>query len=112
MTKTPTESVLVGSSVNDDVGPNKLAKQHSSSKKEADYLSASEDDDKIGRVPLRNLSRDERTVHILRLWRTCYNFSLGAAIMSLQSKSLVVKIRLYGRQLVAQQSNNKMKRNQ
>ena len=77
-----------------------------------DYLSASDDDEKIGRVPLRNLSRQEREVHIKRLWRTCYNFSLGAAIMTLQAKALMAKIRLYGRQLVAQQNNKKLKRSQ
>ena len=58
---------------------------------------------------LSDFSEVEKTIHILRLWRTCYNVALSSAIFVNILLALKYKTQLFGVQLVENQRRQKKK---
>lgn len=76
---------------------------------EHEYLSATDPEEYQDRVQLNNLTQDEKRKYLLRLWRTCFNCAFGVGIFLSQMESLVAKITIFGRQMVAQQGSQNIR---
>ena len=74
-----------------------------------DYLPNSDPEDYVDRVQLELLPQAERQKYVLQLWRTCYNLAWSVGIILKQHQLITTKIRLFGRQLAAQQNVQTMK---
>ena len=71
------------------------------------YLSDTDQEEYKDYPKLVDMSPDEKRSRILRLWRTCFNCSIGVAIMQEQKDAVITKILLFGRQLVGDQENRR-----
>ena len=65
------------------------------------YLSDTDVEEYVNYPRLLDLTRENREARILKLWRSCFNCSIGVAIMLKQKEAVITKIQLFGRQLVA-----------
>ena len=61
------------------------------------YLSDTDPEEYAYYQKLIDLSRHDRETRILKLWRSCFNCSIGVAIMLKQKEAVITKIQLFGR---------------
>ena len=61
------------------------------------YLSDTDPEEYVDYPMLNQLEDEDRESRLLKLWRSCFNCSIGVAIMLKQKEAVITKIQLFGR---------------